>query len=81
LKSYAGTKFDDHVSVSDDDLVDVTLSDLSITTAGAVWDIEEADEYRKFIEEAKEAAKEGEKESEMRRRRFFTWLESSGESS
>lgn len=62
MKSYAETKFDDHVSVSDDDLVDVALSDLSITTAVAVWDTEEADEYRKFTEEAKEAAKEGEKE-------------------
>ena len=80
LESYASVEFDDDAAVSDIDSINVALSDLSVTTTGAVWDPEEAEEYKMFIEQAKEAAKEGEQESKMRRKRFFKWLESAGRS-
>ena len=69
-------EFDDDAAVSDIDSIKVALSDLSVTTTGAVWDPEEAEEYKMFIEQAKEAAKEGEQESEIRRKRLFKWLKS-----
>jgi hypothetical protein len=41
--------YNDDDAVSDIYSIDVALSDLSITTSDALWDPEEAEEYKKFI--------------------------------